>query len=186
MNSKDIQLSQNWLDLLYARIDNEFASARSNWTTIHQWVISLTVGGLTAAFALNQGEFTYPTPFGFSAVLCILPLMFRFFVRACIEYTLFHRWLRIRNAIDAYLATGRAKSVLKKAKERELKVILANYYFHHWSAHTFLRMVWDNLRIAFLWPFALLIGLIYLGFANLGPDPLVDIVVTFVSIFHDI
>lgn len=175
----DIQVSEaEWLKLLYGRVDSEFALTRNTVTTTHQWVISLTVAGITAVIAFGGGKFTYPTESSFVAVLALVPLMLRFFVRSCLEYTLFHRLLTIRNLMDKYFYSQYSTPHKSEINKSELLKAIDIYYLGPSSAKKFGKMVWDNLRLAFLWPFLLLIGLVALGFANQELTLFVIIVLT--------
>ena len=161
----DIEVSEaEWLKLLYGRVDSEFALTRNTVATIHQWVISLTVAGITAVIAFGGGKLTYPTESSFVAVLALVPLMFRFFVRSCLEYTLFHRWLTIRNLLDKYFYSQYSTPQTSEINKSKLLKAIDLYYLGPSSAKKFGKMVGDNLRLAFLWPFILLIGLVAIGF----------------------
>ena len=155
----------DWLKLLYGRVDSEFALTRNTVATTHQWVISLTVAGITAVIAFSGTGLTYPTELSFAAVLALIPLMFRFFVRACLEYTLFHRWLKIRNLLDKYFYSQYSTPNTAEINKSNLLKAIDLYYLGPSSSKKFGKMVGDNLRLAFLWPFILLIGLAAWGFA---------------------
>ncbi len=172
-----------WLKMFYGRVDSELAVARNTIGTTHQWVITLTVGGITAVLAFGQGDFKYPTESSFIAVLVLLPLLFRFFVRACLEYTIFHRWLEIRNLLDRYYYLQELDPAAADSCRTRLLRAIELYYFNESSAKPFLKMVQDNLKLAFLWPFILLIGLIVIGLRLQESSPLIKVVIWGTALF---
>ena len=96
------QMNDDWFETLNSRVNGELGLARRSYHTTHQWVITLTVGLITAVLALGKEKIVYPTEFSLLAVLAITPLMIRFFVRSCLEFAIFYRWKMIRDALDTY------------------------------------------------------------------------------------
>src|SRR3989304_9742598 len=156
-------LEEEWLRLLYQRVSAEFVLTRTTFTTTHQWVIPLAIGAVTAVLAFGKGDFTFPTELTVAAMLVLIPLVFRFFVRSCLEYTLFHRWLTIRNALDKYYHARSTRSSDLSDSQAHLRSCIDTYYFHDYSPKPFRKMIWDNLLLAFLWPFIIIILITALG-----------------------
>lgn len=155
----------NWLESLYSHVDSNLAISRDGYTGTHQWIISLTIGGLTAALAFSDDKFVYPTEYSFIIVLLLIPLVLRFFVRSCLEYTVFYRWLTLRNKLDEYFFKLNKGKKTKK-DEDELNRVIQICLIDTNSVRTFPKMVFDNLRMAFLWPLLILFGLTFVGFQS--------------------
>lgn len=173
--------SNDWETAFYSRVTAEFTLTRTTLTTTHQWIITLAIGAITAVLALGQGGFLFPSESGFIAVLVILPLMLRFFVRSCLEYTLFHRWLAIKLAQDEYFL-AKAKKKGQNAAKIKLNKAIETYYIGRWSPKPFRKMIVDNLTLAFYWPFLLVLLLTLLGVAIQEQTFLVIVVMRVVAV----
>jgi hypothetical protein len=171
-----------WLKMFNSRVSSELSLARNGYTTTHQWVITLTVALITAVLALGRGSIEYPTQFGFIAVLVITPLMVRFFVRSCLEYAIFRRWVAIRNAIDKYFYLKGSGVQEAQAKEY-LDEVIRLYYFLWKSAIKRKVLLVDTLRMAFLWPLIVLISLIVWGVICLSFSVVLAVVGVVVAAF---
>lgn len=92
-------------------------------------------------------------------------MVLRFFVRSCLEYTVFYRWLTLRNKLDEYFFKLNKGKKTKK-DEDELNRVIQICLIDTNSVRTFPKMVFDNLRMAFLWPLLILFGLTFVGFQS--------------------
>lgn len=167
METKSTQDSRyfddQWLALFYSRVTDEFVLSRQSLHNTHQWVISLTLGFLTVVLTLGGQSNPYPNDYGFVAILVSVPLLFRFFVRSCLETSIEYKWMAIRNALDMYFYCRDNDNTEKDEAERHLGEAIELYYFKWKSSQLLRKIIWDNLRLAYLWPLILLIGMIVWG-----------------------
>ena len=161
--SRKPKIDDEWLKGLYSQVGREVSTARQSQQGTHNWVIAIVTGSLAAVWAIGDGEFRYPTETSFIAVLAILPLIFRFFVRSCLEYQILNRWLEIRNALDVYFF---AKDMGPEMKSRAKKGLIESvrlYYFQWKQPKSMPKMIWDNFQLAYGWPSILILGLLTWG-----------------------
>ncbi len=159
-------LDTEWLPMLYEQVGRELSLARESQRETHTWIITLTAGVLTAFVTLGGTSFTYPTENLFLGVLLLTPLFFRFFVRSCLEYQIFHRWTTLRNALDQYFYFKASHPEKAKSALEYLKEIIPLYYFSWKAAKKFRRMIWDNIKLAYGWPLLIISSLLVWGFAE--------------------
>jgi hypothetical protein len=157
------RLSEAWLNRFYTEVGREVTLARESQRETHNWVITLTVGSVAAVWAMGGGTFNYPTESSLIVVLVMLPLVFRFFVRACLEYQIFNRWVFIRDALNAYFFARDLKPDLSRPAMASLIEQIRLYYFQWRQPRSNGKMIWDNLILAYGWPILLLLLLILLG-----------------------
>lgn len=172
--------TDQWLEWLYHRVDINLTMARNGYTGTHQWIITLTIAGLTAVLAVNGDDFRYPTEQSLVIVLLLFPLMLRFFVRSCLEYTIFYRWLRLRDGLDFYFNKARMGKKTKKdgaALARVIDICLIGTR----SVRPMRKMIYDNLRMAFLWPMLIVLGLLAYGLMYQDLTPTLTIVLIAVA-----
>lgn len=164
-----------WLSLFYPRATEQFGLSRQSLHRTHEWVITLTLGLAIAVLTSGGQQSSYPNEFGLVAVLASFPLLFRFFVRSCLECAIQHRWIAIRNALDMYFYLQGVDPHSKSAAERHLRETIELYYFQWKSPLSIWAIIWENLRLAYLWPFILLVSLMVWGAAVLTMSPLLAI-----------
>ncbi len=154
---------EKWLEEISARVNDQFSLSRNSQQNTHQWVISLSLALITAVLTIGGDGKPYPSENNFIAILVSLPLMFRFFVRSCLETSIQNRWMKIRNALDEYKQLRSTGS----NKESEYKIYLDEViflYYFQWKSPTKLgKIIWDNLRLAYLWPFIVIISMLIWG-----------------------
>lgn len=163
LNNGDSYLDPKWLEMFYEQVGREASLARESQRETHNWVITLAAGIFTAIFALGGNQIKYPSEIGFIGLLIITPLFFRFFVRSCLEYQIFHRWIVIRNGLDSYYFSKNNSQGLEQQISKYLLEIISLYYFQWKAPKHFLKMIWDNFRLAYGWLFIILIALIIWG-----------------------
>ena len=183
---KDFKIPENdrtnWYEQLYQRVTDQFTLSRESLHNTHQWVITLTLGLTTALLALDGETSVYPDRFKFIVVLISIPLLFRFFVRSCLECSIQYKWITIRNALDYYYLYFQLNDEKKKHDaENYLLETICLYYFHWKSPKRLRRIVWENLRLAYLWPFILIIALLVWGFLEIELDHLLLWIVVLTS-----
>ena len=166
-----------WLGLFYCRVTDQFVLSRQSLHNTHQWVISLALGLMTVVLTLGGQDTRYPNEYGFVAILVSLPLLFRFFVRSCLETSIEYKWMAIRDAQDMYLYCRDNHKTEKDQAAKHLMETIELYYFQWKSSRLLRKIIWDNLRLAYLWPFILVIGMIIWGAASLCMTPLVAVVI---------
>jgi len=180
MGKKNEKLDEQWLMLFYERVTNQFTLSRESLHNTHQWAISLTFGIVTAIFTISSTN-PYPNEYSFVALLLTLPLMIRFFIRSCLEYSIQRKWQEIRNRLDIYFSNR------KKKQYDDLKKCIDLYYFKWESPISIWKIIWDNLSLAYLWPFVLYGGLIIWGSISLFMTNLIKttcFVVFLITIFE--
>lgn len=160
------EFHREWLPMLYEQVGRELSLARESQRESHTWVITLTAGVLTAFVTLGNTSFSYPTESLFLGVLLITPLLFRFFVRSCLEYQILHRWTTLRNGLDKYFFFKSREPEKANQALEYLKEIIQLYYFDWKAAKTFTRMVWDNIKLAYGWSLIIMLSLLIWGFSE--------------------
>jgi len=164
-----------WLSLFYTRATEQFGLSRQSLHRTHEWVITLTLGLTIAVLTSGDQQSSYPNEFGFVAVLASFPLLFRFFVRSCLECAIQHRWIAIRNALDRLFYLKGVDPYSRSLAERHLRETIELYYFQWKSPLSIWAIIWEVLRLAYLWPFILLVSLMGWGAAALTMSPLLAI-----------
>jgi len=165
--SKNKRFEKKWLDLFYTRVGDQFILSRNSLHNTHQWVITLALGLITAVLTLGSNTNSYPNEYGFLALLISFPLLFRFFVRSCLETSIQYKWMTIRNALDKYYFLSNHKDFRKQKVEDYLEETIILYYFDWKSPNSIWKIIWDNIRLAYFWPFIVLISLIIWGYFSL-------------------
>jgi len=158
-----VHLDDEWLRMFYEQVGRELSLARESQRETHTWVITLTAGVFTAFLTFGGNGFNYPTENAFLAVLIILPLLFRFFVRSCLEYEILHRWTVLRNALDAYFFARSHMPDKVTDASRHLRDVIPKYYFAWYAARPFGRMLVDNIKLAYGWSFIVFSALLVWG-----------------------
>jgi hypothetical protein len=182
-NQPSEALDEKWLGWFYARVTDQFTLSRQSLHSTHQWVITLTLGLVTAVLTLGSQQSQYPNELGFVALLASLPLLFRFFVRSCLECSIQYKWMAIRDALDRfYYLTGADPEVRHRA-ENYLRETIELHYFNWRSPLSLWTIAWENLRLAYLWPFVLLASLIVWGGLALCMSPLIGVVAIVVIVY---
>jgi len=182
-NRPDAKISKEWLAEFYNRVTEQYSLSRQSLHNTHQWVITLTFALVTVILTMSGKESMYPNEVGLVALLVSVPLMFRFFVRSCLETSIQYKWGFIREAMDK----RNYAQMLHSDKYSDIEACLIQgiraYYFEWKSPKSLRKVIWDNLRLAYLWPFILLIALIAWGAITLCMTLLIKIVLIVVLIF---
>jgi hypothetical protein len=160
---KDVVFDKDWLRDFYSQVGREVSLARESQRETHNWVITLVGGAVAAVWALGGSTFNYPTTSSFIVLLVITPLVFRFFVRSCLEYQIFNRWISLRNTLDIYFFTKENKPETAAIALQSLAEQIQIYYFQWKQPKTNWKMIKDNLQLAYGWPFVLLFILLTWG-----------------------
>jgi hypothetical protein len=178
MMKKNNELDEKWLYMFYDRVTDQFSLSRRSFHNTHQWANTLTFGIVTAILTLFREENSYPNEVGFIALLLTLPLMLRFFIRSCLEYSIQRKWQIIRDNLDKYFLNNKRKS-----ERIELIKSIQKYYFERKSPVSIWKIICDNLKLAYSWPFLIYIGLIIWGALKLQMSTEMLISSVFVSIY---
>ncbi|MBN2156488.1 MAG: hypothetical protein JW776_10630 [Candidatus Lokiarchaeota archaeon] len=181
--SEDNSSNDKWLDVLYGRVNDQFVLSRTSQQNTHHWVISLALALITAVLTLGGNEEPYPSEFNFVAILVSLPLMFRFFVRSCLETSIQNRWMVIRNALDEYnyIKSNNLNQISEYKKY--LDEVISLYYFSWKSPTKIEKIIWDNIRLAYFWPFVVIVILLTWGYIALPNTKMICITSIIVSSF---
>jgi hypothetical protein len=172
-----------WLELLYPRVTDQFVLSRQSLHNTHQWVISLALALITVVLTLGGQDTPYPNEYGLVAILVSLPLLFRFFVRSCLETSIQDKWMAIRNAQDMYLYCRDNQKPETDQAARHLLETVELYYFQWKSSRLLREIIWDNLRLAYLWPSILVTGMLVWALTSLCITPLVAAVAVVVGAY---
>lgn len=154
--------NETWINMFYSRATSEFALARRSLHNTHQWAITLTIGVLVGASGVFGGTL-YPTEVSVMALAVVCPLLFRFFIRSCLECSIQHRWITIRNALDWYLASGEWDDKRREPYAVYLREAVETCYFRFRSPRKLGRILGENLKLAYFWPFFLLLFMLGYG-----------------------
>lgn len=143
-----INLTKEWLKLFYSRIDNNFSSTRQSLHTTHQWVLTLSIAIITAIISFSASGNPYPNYFGLLILIISFPILLRFFIRSCIEYSIEEKFIILRKEMDFYLLNCGKYS--KSDFDKRLLNCVQSYYID-WKCPTKLtKICWDNLLLAYL------------------------------------
>lgn len=182
MNTKK-ESNEKYLESIYDRVNDQFILSRNSQQNTHQWVISLALALVTAVLTLGGNQNPYPSEFNFIAILVSFPLLFRFFVRSCLETSILYKWMTIRNALDEYYYLKSNNAGNTKEYKKYLDETLLLYYFKWKSPRKLGKIIWDNIRLAYFWPFIVIISLVVWGYAALPLSKLICITSVIVSSF---
>lgn len=172
-----------WLELFYSRVTDQFVLSRQSLHNTHQWVISLALGLMTVVLTLGGQGRAYPNEYGLVAILVSVPLLFRFFVRSCLETSIQYKWMAIRDAQDMYLYCRDNHKGERDQAARYLMETIELHYFQWKSSRLLREIMWNNLQLAYLWPLILLIGMLVWGLTCVGITPLVALVIVVVAAY---
>lgn len=170
------KLDEKWLGLFYSRVTDQYTLARNSLHNTHQWAITLIFGLVTAIFTLSSSQNPYPNEMGFIALLLSFPLLFRFFVRSCLEYSIHEKWRKIRDVIDKYYYYPKIDSQHERDVQIYLREVIKIYYFDWRSPCSLGSIIKSNLKLAYLWPLIIYIFLIGWGFIQLPYTPTIKLV----------
>jgi len=180
VDRKITSINKSWLLLFYDRVTNLFTLSRESMHNTHQWAISLALGIVTAVFTVGGKENPFPNELGLIIILLSFPLLLRFFIRSCLECAIQYRFMKIRDVLDIYFSENRKKRKLMKPYLIE---VINTYYLEFQSPRKLWKVVWDNLRLAYLWIFILWIGLIIWGGISVQKTMSLYIVLLIVLVF---
>ncbi|MGD0339915.1 MAG: hypothetical protein ABSB78_14135 [Bacteroidota bacterium] len=166
------KIDEKWLLTFYTRVAEEIGITRQCQTETHTWVITLTAGIVAAVIAIGNGGVIYPNESSYLLLLAITPLLFRFFVRSCLEYQIMQRWIALRNAIDTYYYYKGKNEILAQEAIIYFNEINKSFYLNWNAAKPMRKMILDNLLLAFAWPMIILVILLILGGITLSSTPI--------------
>jgi len=158
--------NSEWIKAFYGRVTSEFALARNSLHATHNWATTLATGAVIASIGV-AGKGAFPTENAVMALAVSIPLLFRFFVRSCLECSIQHRWIQIRNALDWYLSTQGWSEEARKPYLVYLRQSVSTYYYRFRSPKRVSEVVKENLNLIYFWPFALLGGMLAWGVVDL-------------------
>lgn len=162
------QVNDQWIKLFYSRIDSNLSTTRQSLHATHQWVLTLSIALITAIFSIPSRNDRFPNYLGLMILIVSFPILLRFFIRSCLEYSIEEKFITLRNEIDYYLIFA-TKSNDKKLKKRLVSCI--QYYYYDWLCPRKLtKIVWHNLKLSYLWIFLLYVGLVIWGIVSVVGD----------------
>jgi len=114
----------------------------------------------------NPISFTYPTFATWYIIIFSWIIMLRFFIRSCIAHINIFRWNKLMKLINLYLSVPENDSRSKELENNCIKAI--NLYYFEWrSPIPMKRLIWDNLKLMYLWFMAPVIILFLWGLISL-------------------
>lgn len=141
----------------------EAALAYNVLNTTNYWAIGL-VGGLVTAVLIPG---TFPTITSWSAVVIGFIFLTRFFIRSCLPYMNLWRWNLLNQAILDTLGDDARREYHSKRLDAALDL----YYYQFHSPIPRRKILWDSLKLTYLWLFAVLGSLFAWGWIKLWNSP---------------
>jgi hypothetical protein len=195
MNASDIKpvdvCDEQSFSLFYERITQLYTLSRESLHNTHQWVTTIAIATVTAVLALKEVQTSpaqagtvqtsFPNELAVLGFLAMVPLMFRFLVRSCLEDAIQHRFMAIRNAQD-YVCYNKGTEQAEDAR-RYYHEVMELYYFRWLSPKTLRELLWENFQLSYSWPFILLIAFLVWGVASVRWTPLLWIGTGLVVLF---
>jgi hypothetical protein len=89
----NIDTGLEWIHLFYKRIDQNLVSTRQGLHTSNQWALTLGIGILTAIVSMSNSSQNFANEFSLLALLLSFPILLRFFIRSCIEYSIQEKFI---------------------------------------------------------------------------------------------
>lgn len=179
-NKSRLLINEKYLENFSSRVTDEFSLARQSFHNTHNWVITLSVGIVAAILTITKGNNEIGREYGLIALLLSFPLILRFFIRSCLEYSIQCKWMEIRNSLDSYFFEGNKE--IKKIRKKYLIESIKFYYFEWKSPISMCEIIKDNLKLAYSWPF-ILYPLLILQLISTPQSCLVVIIEIIVSVF---
>lgn len=156
---ENIKMSyEEWLKLFYGRVDQNFSTTRQSLHTTHQWAITLNIALITAIFSLSSTSNPFPNRTGLIILMISLPILMRFFIRSCLEYSIQEKFKTVRNELDYYFTHKNIGNI--KVLNSELYECIDSYYFKWLSPMKLISICWRNLLLAYMWIFIVNLGLL--------------------------
>lgn len=174
-------LDEKWLHDFYNQVGRETSLARESQRETHNWVIAIAGGVIAAAWALGTDQSFYPTEKSFILVMVIIPFIFRFFVRSCLEYQNFNRWVSLRNSLDKYYFACTIHPELSQKAMDNLINQIRLYYFQWRLPKSINKMIWDNLVLTFGWPLLIIVCLFVWGLVEQSKSLIIWVVLSMVA-----
>lgn len=156
------QFERDTLNAMLQYFGREVALAYNVLNTTNYWSIAL-VGGLITALL---GDAKYPTISEMFVVAVALVFLTRFFVRSCLGLMNMYRWNLLNQATLDVLGFPKAK----EHNSLRLDAALNLYYYQFRSPVAKSKILWDSLKLAYFWLFAVLLTLFAWGWIKLTDD----------------
>lgn len=169
-------MNRDWINTFYTECGREVSLAYDVLNQTTNWGVTLTAAVLGASFisALQltpsgELEFFYPTTFHWFYAIVAWIVMTRFFVRSCIALVNMYRWNTLIYATSKVLSLSDENpeaTVYKRNLARKIKA-----YFYDWySPIPRKKVVWNSLKLMYIWFFFILLFLIVWGAIEIDKD----------------
>jgi len=170
-------MNRDWLKQFYDQCGREVSLAYNVLNQTNNWGITLASAVITLALVdavrtdRSSPTLVYPTIYHWLAVILAWTIMVRFFVRSALALTNMYRWNVLMSATGNLLSLpdGHPAAVVL---QRNLARKMAAYLFRWRSPEGGLKIVWNNLKLMFLWFQLILLALIVWGIVALKKDAL--------------
>jgi len=170
-----MSINRSWIENFYTECGREVSLAYNVLNHTNTWGITLTSAVVLLAFLSSietkSGVLSlhYPTLIHLYIVIICWVIMCRFFVRSCLAYTNMHRWNTLISATSKVLSLDDDHPDLPVYQNNFIKKVKA-YYYDWNSPIPQWKIIWNNLKLMYLWFFLILFALIIWGFVQIDHD----------------
>jgi hypothetical protein len=167
-------MDREWIKIFYSECGREVNLAFDTFNTTNNWGLTLATVVIAATIisilkvddTTHEIVFLYPSFITWFIIIIAWIVMLRFFVRSCIPYVNIHRWNLLMRYISLYLSVPEDHPYAKVLKQNCIHAIKA-YYFEWGNPIPMKKLIWDNLKLIYLWFILPVIFLILWGFIKL-------------------
>lgn len=166
-------MERSWVEKLYQECGREVSLAYNTFNHTNNWGITLATGIVATVFIASiksvEGQITivYPNIAYWFAVIIAWVIMIRFFVRSCLALVNMHRWNTIIFATSKLLSLPK-DHVQAPIFERNLAKKVKAYFYDWCSPIPMGELIWECLRLIYIWFFLIMLGLILWGLIALS------------------
>lgn len=162
-------MERDWLNNFYKECGREVSLAYNVLNQTNNWAITLITAVLATGFigsvrfdSNGVMNFNYPTIYHWAFIIVAWIINIRFFMRSALALVNMYRWNTLIYAIVNVLSLPEnhpSENAYKKDLSKKI-----NEYFINWrSPISKKKLIWENLRLIYLWFFLILIALFITG-----------------------
>jgi hypothetical protein len=174
-------MERSWVEELYQECGREVSLAYNTFNHTNNWGITLATGIVAVVFITAirsvEGQITviYPNIAYWFAVIIAWVIMTRFFVRSCLALVNMYRWNTIIFSASKLLSLP-AENKQTPIFERNLAKKVKAYFYDWRSPIPMWKLVWECLRLIYIWFFLIMLGLILWGLIAMSEKEILWIV----------
>lgn len=161
-------MERNWLEKFYTECGREVSLAYNVLNHSNNWGVTLASAVLAVSFIgaveFENGTATvhYPTIFHWFYIVIAWIIMLRFFARSALGLTNMYRWNKLIYASSKVLSLPETSPALPVYARNCAKKIDA-YYYRWRSPISKRKIIWQNLKLMYLWFFLIVLALFTWG-----------------------